>query len=751
MKKEPLIDRNVPAKERTKQQELEGIRPGIVKGVHEVAPTLKTNIPPEVQAILDQNTKSASAKATDSKPAEFVTESPQESSQNEAAATESGPTPPPPAVPPRPAGYELTDETKSTLSEQKEPQSTALSITHPPQEDGQKVSSVNEKTSPTKIADSEALAEVQTTTQPPPPVSKEEEGIIPSATSNQEDEAKDERKVDNLEKKDVSEEEQQLPEPASEAKPETQPETNTLSAAAPVCTDTICLLPKKAQMQGSTDEGKDEKTEEEVQVPPEPDLEATIPATKKDPAASTEESVSSKDEISKDDKTETVGEEMGQGDNDVQLPESVVEVEGEGMKEETVVSENLAQTADVKDDKVQKQDAGIDREPIEAEHEKPAMSEIQEEKQEEGDQSEPQENVKSAVPASEAESNEILQTRDKQAKQTQVNTGGVIDETVTATPVAMLESGSEGTDGGIAAATSETEQTSEAGQQQTATEAAEGETPPSNEAIMDSIQTTEGEEKQQLDQAPVAIGTEQECGNGIVSEENQTTTLTTIARNEALMVEEENSQSNVAAIDVSSEAEIPKEEEVKSKIPPPPPPAQEEIKRGDEGEESPSIGGPPVPPAPVDGLPLPPPPPPLPVDGLPLAPPPPPPPIDGLPLPPPPPPPPPIGVQIPKGPPKAKEVKRKAQSEKSSGGAMAYEEAMAAIRGGVRLKSVPAPAERPAGEEKVVDVASELRQKLMKQKRKEVREKREREILLKKLPSCILCTLCSVLSFQSSR
>ena len=75
----------------------------------------------------------------------------------------------------------------------------------------------------------------------------------------------------------------------------------------------------------------------------------------------------------------------------------------------------------------------------------------------------------------------------------------------------------------------------------------------------------------------------------------------------------------------------------------------------------------------------------------------------------------------------AAEVKQKAQSGKPPQGAMAHEDAMAAIRGGVRLKSVPAPAERQAGEEKVVDVASELRQKLMKQKRKEVRRERERE------------------------
>ena len=689
VKKEPLIDRNVPPKERTKQPELEGIQPGIVKNVHEVAPTLKTDVPPQVQAILDQNTKSVSVKATDSKTVESASQPPQESSQNETAAMESGPSPPPPVVPPRPAGYELTDEISPTNSTLKEPPSTAVpSTTSQPQEEERKVS-INEQPSLPKAV-SEAVAEVQATTQPSPVSIDKEEEILPTAASNQEDEAKEESKMDNLEKKEMSEEEeQQFPEQASEAKAEPQPgiDTPSVAAAAPVCTDKVCLLPKRAQEQGSTGEESDQKTEDETQVPPEPDFENTT----------------------KDDTTETVGEEKKQGDNDVQLPETVME--GERAKEEPVASgdqETPTQTADVKDDTFPEQDIEIDRELSEAKLEKPIIPEIQEEKQEEGDLSEPKDTAESAVPASEAELSETLQTKDEQAEQMQVNAGGempVIDETITAAPVAMLESECEGTDGGTDAAALKPEQTSEADQQQTVEEAAQEETPVNNEAIKDSNHSTEGEEKQQLDEAPVSV--EQEGSNGIISDENQATTETAMETgSKALMMEEENSQSNAAAIDEISEAEIPEEEEVKSKIPPPPPPptaaaaAQEEIERDEDREESASAG----PPAP-----------------------PPPPPIDGLPLAPPPPPPPPIGVQIPKGPPKAEEVKKKAQSVKSSGDAMAYEEAMAAIRGGVRLKSVPAPAERQAGEEKVVDVASELRQKLMKQKRKEVRRERERE------------------------
>ena len=50
-------------------------------------------------------------------------------------------------------------------------------------------------------------------------------------------------------------------------------------------------------------------------------------------------------------------------------------------------------------------------------------------------------------------------------------------------------------------------------------------------------------------------------------------------------------------------------------------------------------------------------------------------------------------------------------------------QAMASIRsGGVALRAVPPPVERRVGEEKVVDVASELRRKMMERRKKEVRD-----------------------------
>ena len=752
VKKEPLIDRSVPPKERTKQQELEGIQPGIVKDVHEIAPTLKTNVPPEARAILDQNAKSAtSAKATDGRSTESATQPLQGSSSvNEAAAMEGGgPSPPPPAVPPRPAGYELTSGTDSpatsiTPQEQKEPQIPAPTTpSQPPlqggQDEGQKktidsASPVGEQppSSPPLKVDSEAIAEIEaTTTQPPPPPptneEEEEKNVLPTASSSQEDEAKGEMKGGSVEESEVSVI-GDVPEAVSEAK-KTEPqseisaaETNSPSAAAtPVCTDNVCYLPGRRQG-SSGEEGTGEGMEvEKIQIPPpKPDSEATV--------ADTEGNV-----ISTSDKTEAVGEEKREGDGDVdgtQLPESseVEENEG-GVNEEPSTSgdqEALTQTADVKDDGVQEPQEVVAQ--IEEINQAAVVSEIQEEKGEPGNDNELKENIESEeVPASEPEVSETLRiVKEEQAEQKEVSSPGgeetVIDEIVTAQPVAVLESEREGTDGGTAATTeaeaaaSETEQTSGT-EEQTAIESQEEETPANNVAIKDSIQSAEGEEKQQLSEA--SGGVEQEIQNGIVSDEKHPTTTATVS--EALLVEEENSQSNAAAIDVPSEAQIPEEaeeEEVKSKIPLPPPPALEDIERPDDGEEEKSV--PPPPPSPLADDTLPPAPPPPPADGLPLPPPPPPPPPIGVP------PPPPIGVKIPKGPPKAAEVKQKAQSGKPPQGAMAHEEAMAAIRGGVRLKSVPAPAERQAGEEKVVDVASELRQRLMKQKKKEVRSKRER-------------------------
>ena len=50
----------------------------------------------------------------------------------------------------------------------------------------------------------------------------------------------------------------------------------------------------------------------------------------------------------------------------------------------------------------------------------------------------------------------------------------------------------------------------------------------------------------------------------------------------------------------------------------------------------------------------------------------------------------------------------------------AHSMAMAEILGGISLRSVPPPPVRPVGEERIVDVASELRQRVLKQKKQEV-------------------------------
>ena len=50
----------------------------------------------------------------------------------------------------------------------------------------------------------------------------------------------------------------------------------------------------------------------------------------------------------------------------------------------------------------------------------------------------------------------------------------------------------------------------------------------------------------------------------------------------------------------------------------------------------------------------------------------------------------------------------------------AHDQLMGSIRGGVALRSAPRPQERPPGEEKVMDFASELRLKMMKHRKQEV-------------------------------
>ncbi len=115
------------------------------------------------------------------------------------------------------------------------------------------------------------------------------------------------------------------------------------------------------------------------------------------------------------------------------------------------------------------------------------------------------------------------------------------------------------------------------------------------------------------------------------------------------------------------------------------------------------------------------------------APPPPPPPPIGVPPPPPPPPPPPSQPVGPAAPSAHNQTMQAILSggvtlksvsppkeRRGVGGNDMQSMVMQAIRGGVSLKSVPPPQQRSAGEEKVVDVASELRMKVLKRRKQEV-------------------------------
>lgn len=78
----------------------------------------------------------------------------------------------------------------------------------------------------------------------------------------------------------------------------------------------------------------------------------------------------------------------------------------------------------------------------------------------------------------------------------------------------------------------------------------------------------------------------------------------------------------------------------------------------------------------------------------------------------------------------------------------AHAAAMAAIvNGGVSLRKVTHVAERPVGEEKVVDVVSEMRQKLRKKKKEEVSISRRMESMhLSQYTLFLISLLCASLS-----
>ena len=831
VKKEPLIDKNIPPKDRTKEKELEGIQPGIVKVVHDLAPSLKTTIPPEVQAVFDENAAraaaSASMKNTDNSAAAVNVVKQRDT---EAAVKDSSVSPPPPMVPPRPSGYELTEETTSppTTAAADSSYSGAdqkVSATAPPppeeavvavpssckdQEPSPSLSlapaanllstsgSQDQETNvevevntaffvdnqPQSQPETQTTAELQPTTEAPlahkeeaivSTVNKEEEGSgtaekkkdvdvdqatpasevkvelesvveAPSPVTAEETIPVTEPQQEEKDTKDLEQEERgdamgvQLPPPDAEIrveptrtgpttkdeedeehredlKAQAQPELDSEVKGEPqpkdetplVCTEFLCPLPrskdtlKEEEVEiGKKETGESQLTEpdSELSKTSQPTLEAQENVA---PAKALEEA--SQDEGKEKDEEER--REEGESRPSESVVEEKVTVDSERLTLTETESQAAAQSQSV-DDALKKQEDAKTL-PEAEQH----QSKVEESEQANASESlgeidrsmlteplEPAalpEQVLSVVPAQKQEED----NGEKETDITQIEVS-VASETMATDQVATLESRSEGTDGGTDPSpplhASSSEQLTDHLTGQQAQEA-------TNEDISEPNQPIVYEQKQQLDEAPTLGG---ESGNGLSTERDNLDL--TINQATSLQALEKSSSINAAAIEVVSREEFP-EEEVKPKVPPPPPPApwvkEQGEKEGGETEEGESASESPlIPPAHVDGSLLPPPPPP-----------PPPPPIA-------PPPPPPLGAAIPKGPPKATEVMKAAQSVKPPKGAMAYEEAMAAIKGGVKLRSVPAPVQRPVGEEKVVDVASELRLKMLKQRRKEVSRSR---------------------------
>ena len=836
VKKEPLIDRSVPPKERTKVKELEGIGPGKVKSVHDVAQTTPAPNQPASPVVPPP---AAAAPSQEREDAQEV----------KAAAKEGGgPSPTPPPLPPRPSGYEVTNEPTTTPaadgSEQggdqavaptstpqvpettetttpsvkEESQSAAPAVDLPSvgrsqekesQEDVENstVSSVDQQSQ--VQLETQTTAELQPTMEAPPD-SKEEVVVLPKVNTDKEsleteekekdtgmkqpsldsevkvetqptaeapttagaeesvadmkpqeqteEVSKDQEKVqEEEEREEVDGVEVQLPEQDTQARLEPQSaeptridedtteldtevkvEPQPAGEAPPVCTDVLCPLPRtrdegqkgeekieeeangesqliepgkvdpestsedlmctdlvcplpEARDEGSKEDEKEDNVEPQV---PEPDSEIKQVPQPTVEAASKEEHLSptEAERSSQDDRKETEVKESGETDQ----PEAVVE---EGENKLATASASLIQDeAESPADQLEREANGstdhkgttaqseADQKPSEETKREPSkVTESPVDKsQGEIDQSEttePHELGAVAEPGSpkqeQQEGEEV--SVDQEVITAQVDVPAVV-ETATTQEVIALKSQSEGTNGATDSSSAPLP-LSEQAADEVAGQPAQEET---NEAISEDNRPIVEEQSRRLDEAPVS---EVESGSYLRTEKDDLTTNQT----PSVKPLEEEEQSSAAAIEVASREELP-EEEVKSKTPP-------LSGAQDKGEERDQEEGELAPPPPVGGaLPPPPPPPPPPVA----------------------PPPPSIGIRIPKGPPKAEEVKRKVQGVKPPQGAMAHEEAMAAIKGGVRLRSVPAPVQRSVGEEKIVDVASELRQKMLKQRKKEV-------------------------------
>lgn len=115
VEKKPIIDKTVPAKERTAAPKLEGIQPGIVKKVHAIAPTLKTRDPPSLPTGATSTPQAPTATPPTPQASKATPPTPPQMSPK--PVLKSKPSPP---IPRRPVGYDIPARPKPPPQPKKE-------------------------------------------------------------------------------------------------------------------------------------------------------------------------------------------------------------------------------------------------------------------------------------------------------------------------------------------------------------------------------------------------------------------------------------------------------------------------------------------------------------------------------------------------------------------------------------------------------------------------------------------------------
>ena len=697
--KKPQVDRSLPAKERTSVTQLEGIQPGTVKWVHQIAPTLKTRDPPKLPG---QASATPTPSPADSQNQPQASASPEQNEPEKAVpkqTTSPSSSKPSPPIPRRPAGYEIV----APPAKPKPPQL--------PKEKPKIGSKPSTKSSPP----------VSKPVPPPPVVDK-----APSKTVK-EKKSSVETVVDKHEESPFKEDLTPGANESNLSNIDSSPLQEVVNSIAPESPPAFELhdTPPAVELHDTPPAVELHDTPPAVELhdtPPAVELHDTPPAVElHDTPITASDSATEMTVSENDDQPSSVAAPSKTEEPVVQVPISQAATEGADAQEP--ISQAATEGADAQVPITQQAMEGTDAQvPAEGVSEKvetttTVCEEVQEDKTQVKDD-ESQDHLE--------ETGQDLQENDK--VQEMVEEQLVCDETIQ-----NLEAGiPETTESALSEPTAVEVQDDHQVQTESAdplpVESSSGDPLPVELSSEISLQVSENEVKAELTDTRLDRQDSEQpvtCLDGQDSE-------TPDDRETAIASPEGVDGGGVSRLKIKKEKKLASEpvvgedEVVKSKL-----------QQDDKDEEIPNFE--PV----VEDTPTlssAGPPPPLPPGSAP-----------GAPPPPPPPPPPPVAPPTPQVSLKRPSSADRKSSLKAQGlAATAHEDAMSVIRGGVTLKSAPPPAERKAsassthdfamaairggislksvppppqrdpGEEKVVDIASELRVKALKRKKQQV-------------------------------